>query len=66
MVKEAATNPGLCAGLKDFFDNVGKAFKKPAAALLLSQLSVEEAARVSGLPKDYVYSTRKTAYSDQV
>lgn len=52
----------LKSGIGNFFGRVGRSHKKAAAALLLSNLTLDEAHQVSGLSKNYLSQARSRRF----
>ena len=66
MALAASRAAALEAGVRTFFSHVGKAFKKPAAAVLLAQVPVSSAAALADTKPSYVYNARAPKYQADV
>ena len=66
MALAASKAAALEAGVRTFFSHVGKAFKKPAAAVLLAQVPVSSAAALADTKPSYVYNARAPKYQADV
>jgi hypothetical protein len=57
-----ALSATIVANLKDFFAHTGAAFRKPACALLLRQIPVQQAAEIAGVAQSYIHASRSPQY----